>query len=91
MGKKISKSKISNATKKTADITKHVLVPKHRILSDKEAKSLLEKYNISIHQLPLLRIKDPIEQVINAKAGDIVEITRSGPTQDYLFFRRVIE
>lgn len=91
MGKKVSKSKVSNATKKPADITKHVLVPKHRILSDKEAKNVLEKYNISTHQLPLMRIKDPMAQAINAKAGDIVEITRSGPTQDYLFFRRVIE
>lgn len=92
---KNTKSKSSKSTKKdvsisNVNISKHILVPKHRILSEKESKILLEKYNISIHQLPLLRTKDPMAIAINAKIGDIVEITRDGPTRLHPFFRRVI-
>ena len=38
---------------KTAyDVTKHMLVPKHVKASDKDVKDLLDKYHISVYQLP---------------------------------------
>ena len=89
---KISKTPKKSATEKPKfNITKHVLVPKHRIMSKKEVEQLLKNYHISIHQLPLIKEKDVVVKEINAEVGDIIEITRDGPTKGYLFFRRVVE
>ena len=75
---------------KKVDILKHVLVPKHRILSEKEKLKILEEYNISMIQLPILKLKDPIAKAINAKADDLIEIKRMGPSGEYLYYRKVV-
>lgn len=96
--KKVKKAKKpSKAVKKPAkekptyNITKHILVPKHRILSKNEIEKLLKTYNISLQQLPLIKEKDPVIEAIGAKEGDIIEIKRDGPTKSFYFFRRVAE
>lgn len=76
---------------KKVDIVKHILVPKHIILSEKEKSALLENLNISAFQLPIIKIKDPIAKAINAKAEDIIKIERKGPSGKYIYFRRVAE
>jgi DNA-directed RNA polymerase subunit H len=76
---------------KKIDILKHVLVPKHRILSEKEKLQVLEQYNINIVQLPSIKEKDPVLKEINAKIGDVIEIIREGPSGKYKYYRRVIE
>ena len=62
------------------DINKHVLVPKHTLLSEKEREQLLEQYNISFISLPKILRNDPAIKAINAKTGDIIKITRESPT-----------
>lgn len=74
------------------DITKHRLVPKHEVLSQEEAKEVLERYQIEPHQLPLLLSSDPVARVIGAKPGDIVKITRKSPTSgEIVIYRYVVE
>jgi len=75
---------------KKIDILKHKLVPPHRILSENEVKSLLDKLNISPVQLPTIKLKDPVIIQLNAKENDIIEIIRENPTGQNKFFRRVI-
>ena len=41
------------------DTTKHLLVPKHTKISEKEKKELFEKFNISSNELPKINKKDP--------------------------------
>lgn len=54
----------------------HILVPKHELLSEEEAKELLETLGIRKEDLPKIRADDPIAKEIGAKPGDIVRIIR---------------
>jgi len=62
------------------DVRGHVLVPKHDVLTQDEAREVLERFRVAPHQLPLINASDPVIKAIGAKAGDIIRITRSSPT-----------
>ncbi|TET89121.1 MAG: DNA-directed RNA polymerase subunit H [Methanomassiliicoccales archaeon] len=67
------------------NVMEHQLVPEHRILSEKEAKTILTKLKISKEQLPKIRISDPCIKILDeamgpVKEGMIVEITRTSET-----------
>ncbi|HUT00373.1 MAG TPA: DNA-directed RNA polymerase subunit H [Candidatus Thermoplasmatota archaeon] len=79
-------------SKKYYDILGHKLVPEHTILSDKEKKELLEKYNIKTDQLPRILANDPAVISTGAKPGQIVKIIRKSPTAKYATaYRLVVE
>ena len=72
-------------------IENHSLVPKHSKLSEKETKDLLEKYNITIKELPRIIKKDPSITNLNVKSGDIIKIVRKSPTAgEAIYYRCVI-
>lgn len=71
-------------------IKKHLLIPKHSKLSDKEKAHLLETYKVTIRELPKILIKDPAIADLDAKAGDIIEIKRNSPTAGETVFYRVV-
>jgi len=74
------------------DISKHELVPKHEVLSEEEAKKLLDELNISKGQLPKILKSDPMVQKIKAKVGDIIKITRKSKTAgESIYYRVVVE
>ncbi|MFH2027959.1 MAG: DNA-directed RNA polymerase subunit H [Nanoarchaeota archaeon] len=75
---------------KNIDVTKHILVPKHIVVSEKEKKELLEKYKISIAELPKILKTDAAIKPLNAKAGDVVKIVRNSPTAGESLFYRVV-
>ena len=59
------------------NISKHVLVPFHRIISDDEKEELLKKYNLdSYNQLPSIERTDAAGKFYGMKPGDICEIKR---------------
>ena len=63
------------------NVTKHVLVPKHKILNDGEKHDLLTRYSLSSYnQLPIILKTDPVAQYIGMKNGDVCEITRASQT-----------
>ena len=66
--------------KKKIDVLLHELVPKHKLLTKKETLDLLEKYQISIIDLPQILEKDPVAIAIGAKEGDVVKIIRDSST-----------
>ncbi|MBR9678008.1 MAG: DNA-directed RNA polymerase subunit H [Nanoarchaeota archaeon] len=66
------------------------IVPEHRILSEEEKKQLLEKYNITLFQLPRILPKDPIIKKIEGKLGDVVEIKRKSSTAKESNYYRVV-
>lgn len=78
----------SNLTKPKLDIAKHVLIPKHSKLSEKEKKDLFEKYNISTKELPKIMSDDPAIAHLDAKPGDIIKIIRDSPTMGKSVFYR---
>lgn len=75
---------------KKVDIQSHILMLKHEKLNEDSAKKLLEKYNISKKQLPSILKSDPAISNLEAKPGDIIEITRRSPTIGYSKFYRVV-
>ena len=74
------------------DVRDHVLVPKHEVLSQEKASEVLEKFRITPHQIPLIKVSDPAAKAIGAKVGNILKITRSSPTAGKIIvYRYVIE
>ena len=71
-------------------LIKHFLVPEHVKLSDNEKKELLNKYNISLRQLPMIMIKDPALKNIDVKVGDVLAIKRSLKNPKESDFYRVV-
>ena len=77
--------------KKKLIVSKHVLVPKHIKLTEKEKKELLEKYNITLRELPKILKKDPAIRHLNLKQGDIIKIIRKSQTAgEAIFYRGVV-
>ena len=47
-------------TELQVNITQHVLVPQHTVLSQSEKKNLLQRYRITDDKLPKIQINDPV-------------------------------
>lgn len=58
------------------DITTHVYVPAHRILSPEEAKTFLMRNNLRPGHMPSLPYEDPQDKYRRAQSGQIIEIMR---------------
>ena len=67
----------------------HVFQPKHIKLKPDEVKALVEKYNISVSQLPKIKSTDQgIPE--GCERGDILKIERKVGDKIRLFFRVVV-
>lgn len=66
----------------------HILQPKHIKLKSEEIKRLLEKYNISISQLPMIKVGDSALPEGCIK-GDVVKIERKEGDKIIIYFRVV--
>ncbi|KAJ7976647.1 putative DNA-directed RNA polymerase II [Quillaja saponaria] len=72
------------------NITKHVLKPKHRVLTDREKQNLLKKYNIEEKQLLRLLQQDAIARYYGLERGQVVKVTYGGEiTQLHVTYRCV--
>jgi DNA-directed RNA polymerase subunit H len=80
--KKIKMSKLK--------IEEHSLVPKHEKINDKEKKELLEKYQITVKELPKIMKKDPVVKELGAKPGDVIKIIRKSETAGQAIFYRCV-
>lgn len=71
------------------NITNHELVPKMRIVSEKEKEEIKKKYNIETNSnLPLILKSDPAAMFYGVKSGDYIEITRTSETSGiYIAYR----
>ncbi|MBI2581038.1 DNA-directed RNA polymerase subunit H [Candidatus Woesearchaeota archaeon] len=75
---------------KKIDVKKHVLVPKHVKLSEKEKEEVLRQYNARFEDFPRILKKDAALQGINVKYGDLIKIVRKSPTARETVFYRVV-
>lgn len=77
---------------KVFDVMKHELVPRHEVLSDEEARAILEKYAVTPDQLPKVYATDPVARAVRAAPGKIIRIKRKSPTAgESIAYRYVIE
>lgn len=71
-------------------VPEHCAVPKHRIMSDAEAKKLIKDQHINVANMPGIFQNDPPLAWINAHVGDLIEIERLSETTGIaLFYRHV--
>ena len=69
-----------------------VYVPKHEIMTKDDASSVLEKFNCTPTQLPLIFVSDPAIVGLGVKPGDMIKITRkSGTAGESIYYRYVVE
>ncbi len=66
----------------------HILQPKQTKLKQDEVKKLLEKYNISLSQLPKIKITDPTMPEGTEK-GDVFKIERKDEDKVNVYYRVV--
>jgi len=67
----------------------HIFQPKHSKLKEEEVNELLERFNVSLSQLPKISKKDPALPE-SCEIGDVIKIERKlgGGIQEY--FRVII-
>jgi len=70
----------------------HVYVPKHEIMTKKEAEEVLEKFNCKPTELPLIFVTDPAIMGLGVKPGDMIRISRKSSTAgESLYYRYVVD
>ena len=70
----------------------HVYVPKHEIMTKKDAQKVLDEFNCKPTELPLIFVNDPAIMGLGVKPGDMIKITRNSPTAgESLYYRYVVE
>jgi len=67
----------------------HILQPKHTLLKKDEVHKLLEKFNISLPQLPKIKVTDAALPQ-GANLGDVIKIERKDENGDLCIFYRVV-
>ncbi|XP_040956617.1 DNA-directed RNA polymerase V subunit 5A isoform X1 [Gossypium hirsutum] len=84
------KVEIFQITDLLVNITKHVLKPQHRVLTEHEKQRLLQKYSIEEKQLPRLLKKDAIARYYGFEKGQVIKVTYGGEiTESHVTYRCV--
>ena len=60
------------------------------LTTKEETEEVLNGYNITSAQLPKIKIIDPVCELIGAKLGQILRITRNSQTADVAVYYRLV-
>jgi len=68
----------------------HILEPVHTKLKPEEIDKLLSELNISLAQLPKIKITDPVLEGLNCEVSDAVKIERTVDGKKVIYYRVVV-
>ena len=88
--KKTLKIETFNINEMIFNITKHVLVPKHELISNKDKKDLLKIFKITEKKLPYIKIDDPVSRYYGASVGNVFKITRTSESTNSTTYYRIV-
>lgn len=71
------------------NVSKHMFVPKHTIMTPTEVKELLETYNISLKHLPEILREDPQAKYIGLRPKQVVKIYSYNSTTGIGIYYRI--
>ena len=81
---------VHNIARLQFNILNHTLVPKHKVLNDKEKEEIKNKYSVmDDSQFPDISRFSPVSMVISMRPGELCEITRSSKTAINSKFYRI--
>lgn len=73
------------------NITKHCIVPRHRVCSPQEVIELQRRHRIdNMKNFPILFDTDPVAKYYNFLANDVIQIQRCNAQQEVQFYYRVV-
>ena len=76
--------------KKKFKFDKHFLTPKHTKLSEKEKQQLLQKYNVTIKELPRILKTDAAISNLSVENGEVIKVIRKSHTAGESAYYRVV-
>jgi DNA-directed RNA polymerase I, II, and III subunit RPABC1 len=71
------------------NVSKHMFVPKHKIMTPTEVKELMETYNISLKHLPEILREDPQAKYIGLRPKQVVKIDSYNSTTGVGIYYRI--
>ena len=77
--------------KMTFNITKHVFVPKHILLTPEEESEVLDKYQATKNKFPKMSITDPVAKYYAIKSNQMVKILRNDPEVGLSISYRIVK
>jgi len=77
------------------EVMNHALVPEHRLLSAEDVNEVVEKYSISIEELPKIKRSDACIRSLELRVGEIprgsiVKIIRRSETAGISYAYRLV-
>jgi len=73
------------------NITHHEVVPKHIILTEEEAKKVIDDFDATKSQLPKLLSTDPVAKYYGMKTGTICKIVRNSQMTGESIYYRIVK
>ncbi len=72
------------------NVTKHVLVPKHILLTAEQKNEVIKTFKTLENHFPLINVLDPISRYFGAKIGDMFYIERNGKNTFSVPYYRIV-